>query len=102
MNLVFVTDAWEQGVAEDAVHDIQKGVEYQSFLAIGERLLNHERGELVLVGRISIGMGANTHWSVKPIIRNLKQIHELLPGSRQLTAIGHPGHPPFLIGVKVE
>ena len=102
MNLVFITDAREQGVAEDAIHDIQERVEHQSCPAIGECLLNHERGKSVLAGRISIGMKANTHWRVESIIRNLEEIHELLLGSRQLTAVGHPGHPPFLIGVKVD
>ena len=46
-------------------------------------------------------MGADTHGSGEPVIRNMEQIHELLPSSCQLTAIGHPGHPPLLIRVKV-
>ena len=57
MNLVFVTDAREQGVAEDAIHDIQKRVEHQSCLAIGERLLNIVWRKLVLVADSEFAWG---------------------------------------------
>ena len=102
MNLVRVAHAWEQSVAEDAMHDIQKGVQHPSRLAIGEHLLNKEWLKQVRVSRLRVGVGANTNGCVKLVIRNVKQIHELLPCSRQLTAVGHPGHPPLLSGMKVH
>ena len=72
MNLVLVANVWEQSVAEDAMHDIQKGVQHLSRLAIGEHLLNKEWLKQVLVGRLTVGMGANTNGGVKPVIRNVK------------------------------
>ena len=47
-------------------------------------------------------MRANTNGRVEPLIRDTEQIHEFLPCSSQLTSIGHPGHPPFLISMKVK
>ena len=59
MNLVLVTNARDQGVVEDAKHDIQKRVEHQPRLAIGECLLNIVWRKLVLVGRFRVCMGVN-------------------------------------------
>ena len=35
MHLIFVTDAWQESVAKDSVHDIKEGVEHPRLSAIG-------------------------------------------------------------------
>ena len=57
MNLVLVANVWEQSVVEDAMHDIQKGVQHPSQLAIGEHLLNKEWLKQVLVSRLRLAWG---------------------------------------------
>ena len=47
-------------------------------------------------------MRANTNGHVKPLIRSLKQIHEVLPLSSHLLVIGHLGHGLCLIKMEVD
>ena len=94
MHLAYVTNMWEEGVPEEPMHDVKEGIKHPHLLLVGKILLNKEWHELVLVGRLRVGMRANSNWRVKPFIWNVKQLHELLPSSRQMATISHPSHGP--------
>lgn len=74
MHLVLVPNAWEKRVAEDPVHDVKERVQNPRLLAAGKELLNITLHELVLVGRLGVGMRANSNRRVEPLIRYTEQI----------------------------
>ena len=102
MHLSHVTNAREERVPEEPMHDVKEGVEHPHLLRVRKRLLNKVWHELVLVGRVSVGVRVNSNWRIESFIENKEQLHELLPGSRQLSTIGHPSHGPLFIDAEVD